>query len=96
MKAVMVTRSEKRRAIIIDLLIGIGIPILQMIAREYRPFALNQSLMLTRCRLHCVWTSFQLIRGFRPLIRSCAYAADFLPHLRMAPCHRLRIPRLLW
>jgi len=31
MKAVMITRSEKRRAIVIDLLIGIGIPILQMI-----------------------------------------------------------------
>jgi pheromone a factor receptor len=33
--AVMVTRSEKRRAIMVDLLIGVGIPILQMIAREF-------------------------------------------------------------
>jgi len=32
MKAVMITRSEKRRAVIVDLLIGIGIPILEMIA----------------------------------------------------------------
>jgi pheromone a factor receptor len=31
--AVMVTRSEKRRAIMVDLLIGVGIPILQMIAQ---------------------------------------------------------------
>lgn len=31
-KAVMVTRSEKRRAVITDLLIGLGIPILQILA----------------------------------------------------------------
>jgi pheromone a factor receptor len=42
-KAVMVTRSEKRRGVIIDLLIGLGIPLLQMITREYRqPFALHR------------------------------------------------------
>ncbi|KAH8984400.1 STE3-domain-containing protein [Lactarius deliciosus] len=34
-KAVMVTRSEKRRAVITDLLIGLGIPILQILARTY-------------------------------------------------------------
>lgn len=33
-KTVEDTRSEKRRAVIIDLLIGLGIPILQMVARE--------------------------------------------------------------
>ncbi|KAH9964859.1 pheromone A receptor-domain-containing protein [Russula dissimulans] len=32
-KAVMITRSEKRRAIIIDLLIGLGIPVLQILAQ---------------------------------------------------------------
>ena len=36
MKLVMSTSSEKRRAVIYDLAIGIGIPILQMIARECR------------------------------------------------------------
>ena len=30
----MITRSERRRAIISDLLIGIGLPILQICARE--------------------------------------------------------------
>ena len=34
-KVVMATRSDNRRAVIIDLLIGIGIPILQMIMGEY-------------------------------------------------------------
>ena len=40
----MVTREEKRRGVIVDLLIGLGIPILQMVAREwalwssYQPF----------------------------------------------------------
>jgi hypothetical protein len=41
---VTATPTEKRRGIIVDLLIGIGIPILQMVARTYasehlpRPF----------------------------------------------------------
>jgi len=34
-KAVMVTPAEKRRGVIIDLLIGLGIPILQILARTY-------------------------------------------------------------
>lgn len=34
MKTVTVTASEKRRAVMIDLLIGVGLPILQMIFRE--------------------------------------------------------------
>ena len=34
MKTVMSTSSEKRRAVIYDLMIGIGIPFLQVIARE--------------------------------------------------------------
>jgi len=41
-KAVTVTRSEKRRNVIIDLLICIGIPLLQMAAGEYRPFTPDQ------------------------------------------------------
>ena len=32
-KAVMVTHAEKRRGIIIDLLIGLGVPLLQVLAR---------------------------------------------------------------
>jgi pheromone a factor receptor len=32
--AVVTTRKEKRQAVIQDLLIGVGIPILQIIARE--------------------------------------------------------------
>jgi pheromone a factor receptor len=36
MRAVVFTSSEKRRAVIYDLVIGIGIPILQVIARECR------------------------------------------------------------
>ena len=33
-RAAMTTRSERRRAVIQDLLIGIGLPILQIVARE--------------------------------------------------------------
>ena len=46
-KVVMATRSDNRRAVIIDLLIGIGIPILQMIMREYHQlFTLHRSFTL--------------------------------------------------
>ena len=34
MKVVVLTDAQKRRALIYDLLIGVGIPILQIIARE--------------------------------------------------------------
>ena len=34
-KAVMITREEKRRAVIYDLLICLGIPIVQILAREF-------------------------------------------------------------
>jgi hypothetical protein len=34
MKTVVFTSSEKRRAVIYDLLIAVGIPILQIISRE--------------------------------------------------------------
>jgi len=34
MKSVVFTSSEKRRAVMYDLLIGVGLPILQIIARE--------------------------------------------------------------
>jgi hypothetical protein len=40
MKASGMTDAENRRILIIDLLIGVGIPVLQMIVREYAlPFA---------------------------------------------------------
>ncbi len=42
MKYVVLTSSEKRRAVIYDLLIGVGIPILQIISRECsKPFMVN-------------------------------------------------------
>ncbi len=34
MKTAGITDSEKRRALIYDLLIGVGIPLLQMVVRE--------------------------------------------------------------
>ena len=35
-KAVRISRSDKRRAVMIDLLIGIGLPLVQMATGEYR------------------------------------------------------------
>ena len=53
-KSVMITREEKRRAVIQDLLIGVGIPILQIIARECTwLFVVNKSFTRTQYRLRC-------------------------------------------
>lgn len=42
MKPIMEKSAEKRREVMIDLLIGLGIPILEMISREsVQPFTLN-------------------------------------------------------
>jgi hypothetical protein len=35
MKTLVFSSSERRRAVVYDLLIGVGIPILQMISGEY-------------------------------------------------------------
>ena len=95
-KVVMVTRSDNRRAVIIDLLIGIGIPILQMIMREcHQLFTLHRSFILARCRVRRFGTPLPHIRRFWPLSLPCARATDFLPLLRMACGDRLRISRLL-
>jgi pheromone a factor receptor len=46
-KGLLPAGAEKRRAVLIDLLIGLGIPILQLIVREcVQSFALNQSFYL--------------------------------------------------
>ena len=39
-KSAAVTRAEKRRAIIVDLVIGIGIPILSLVFREAKSTSL--------------------------------------------------------
>ena len=60
--AVMVTRSEKRRAIMIDLLIGVGIPILQMIVREFAySFPSNRLFTQMQRRVHCFVSSLRHI-----------------------------------
>ena len=41
-KVMMPTYAEKRRAVIQDLLIGVGLPILQIIARECAPFTISE------------------------------------------------------
>jgi pheromone a factor receptor len=59
---VMTTHADKRRAIIQDLLIGVGLPILQIIAREYAwPFAINLFLRGRKFRLRCFGESLQHI-----------------------------------
>ena len=48
------TKAEKRRAVIQDLLIGVGIPILQMVARECAwPFTINILFTRMQFRIHC-------------------------------------------
>jgi hypothetical protein len=61
-KTVTVTPSEKRRTVMIDLLIGIGIPIIQMITRESAWSAfLSRLLTWMQLRVHRCAPSFHHI-----------------------------------
>jgi hypothetical protein len=61
-KSVTVTDSEKRRAVIVDLLIGIGIPILEMIAGESAWLVfLSRSFTRMQLRVHCRVSAFRHI-----------------------------------
>jgi len=53
MKSVVITHEDKRRAVIQDLLIGMGIPILQIISREcFWPSTANKSSTRMQYRVH--------------------------------------------
>ena len=59
-KNVMNTRADKRRAVIQDLLICVGLPVLQIISREYDlPFNIGRSLI--KFRVHYLEESLQYI-----------------------------------
>jgi pheromone a factor receptor len=53
-KVAMTTHSERRRAVIQDLLIGVGLPILQIIARECAyPFTVSELFSRMQSRIRC-------------------------------------------
>jgi hypothetical protein len=86
-KTVMPTGAKKRRAVMADLCIGLGIPILQMILREFaqRPPTFSRLFCLHGCnRVCCFGKSLPLIRGFRSLPLDCGYATILLPRLGVA------------
>lgn len=77
----MITRSEKRRAVLIDLLIGIGLPIVQMATGEYRwfLFALDQVVyadVMQNTLSRGIATIFSRISG--QSFRSCWYHRRFI------------------
>jgi hypothetical protein len=62
MKAVVFTSSDKRRDMVHDFLIGIGIPILQILSRECaQPFTVDRLFTRMRPRVCCFRTSLQHI-----------------------------------
>src|SRR6266853_4604154 len=73
-KVVMATPSENRRAVIIDLFIGIGIPILQMAMREY-----HQPLLSTYT--HAIQSTL-----FRDIVTT--YSRILAPVLTLCSRHR--------
>ena len=94
---VAITRQDKRRAVIQDLLIGVGIPILQIIVREcVQPFTVNRFFTKIPCRVHRLTESLHYIRGFWPIVLQREYAADHLPLYLVARDNRYRIFLLLW
>ena len=59
-KVMTSTDTDKRRAVIRDLLIGVGLPILQIIARECaQPFTISELFTRMRSRIHCFVESLQ-------------------------------------
>jgi pheromone a factor receptor len=59
-KVMMPTDAEKRRAVIQDLMIGVGLPILQIIAREcVWPFTDSELFTRMQSRIHCFVESLQ-------------------------------------
>jgi hypothetical protein len=53
-KVLMPTDAEKRRAVMQDLMIGIGLPILQIVARECaQPFTISELFTRMRSRIRC-------------------------------------------
>jgi hypothetical protein len=93
----MPTDVEKRRAVIQDLLIGVGLPILQIISREcVWSFTDSELFTRMRSRIRCFITSLQHIRGFWPFLRHGGYSANIHTLLRVARGDRHGIPILLW
>ena len=62
MKTLVFSSSEKRRAVVYDLLIGVGIPILQMISGEYaQPFIIDRLFTWMQSRVRCFGKSLRHI-----------------------------------
>ena len=97
MKTAAVTDSEKLRNMIYDLLVGVGIPVLQMIVGECaHPFAANPLYSRAQSRVLCFSISLQHIRGFRPLSLRVVYAASLCSRFCMAHSYWCYISLLWW
>ena len=97
MKTVGFTDLEKRRNLIYDLLIGVGIPFLQMIARECTyPLATNPLYTRTQSRIRCFREPLRHIRGLRPLLLYVEYAPNLCPLFCMARSDWHCVSLLLW
>src|SRR5712691_9275376 len=94
--AVMITCSEKHRTVMIDLLICIGLPLIQMAASKYQPFTLNQLIyadVMQNTLFRDIATTYS--RTLDQLFRSFWYRKHLFV-LRIAFGNRLHISRLLW
>ena len=96
-KVMMPTDVEKRRAVIQDLLIGVGLPILQIISREC-VWSFTDSELFTRMqsRIRCFISSLQHFRGCWPCLWHRGYSASIRPLLCVARGDWYCIPLLLW
>ena len=97
-KAAKATKADKRRAIIQDLLIGAGIPVLQLIAREHLAIYHHCDKLFTRMqlRVHCFVESIRHNRGLRPSFHYRIHAVISHSLFIMANCDRYGIFLLLW
>ena len=97
MKTAGITDAEKRRIMVYDLLIGVGIPVLQMTVGECAwPFAANWLFTRTQSRVRCFRKSLQPTRGFRPYLVFLEYSANLCPLSLVARGDWHCVSLLLW
>ena len=86
-ESVTKTRAEKRRDVLVDLAIGVGIPVLEMILREYTRDHHLYCWLIVDHRLYCPGTPFQHRRGIRMLSRYLEHHPCISTCFRLANCY---------
>lgn len=95
-RSVTTTKQEKRRAVLVDLAIGLGIPLLQMVLRSSSSLFIRHAIADITYRSNCARPSLQYLRGNWLHVHNICHTFGIRPGLHMAHTHRMRLRCLLW